>query len=61
MTLPTVEDMNNMTDEEMAALRKKIIRSGLKALAIHVGVTALVVGATIFIAKKLENASIEED
>lgn len=49
--LPTVEEIRNMTDEEVAALKKRLG----KALLIKLGLTVAVAGATIAVVKYLDN------
>lgn len=54
--LPTVEEIRNMTDEEVAALKKRLG----KTLLIKLGLTIAVVGATVIVVKCLENRNEEE-
>ena len=53
--LPTVEELRNMSDEEVAALKKRLG----KALLIKLGLTVAVAGATVLVVKYLENRNEE--
>lgn len=53
--LPTVDEIRNMTDEEVAALKTRLG----KALLIKLGLTVAVAGATVLVVKYLDSRNEE--
>ncbi len=57
---PTLADLQNLSEEELAAVKKQATRQIVKFIAIKVGVTVAVVAATHLITKKLEAGTVAE-
>lgn len=57
----TIEEIQNMNPEELAALKKHLSRTLAKRIALRVGVTVAVCTAVHFLVKKFENDSIETE